>query len=81
MTISPLLREKINIPINKMGPGSSQACFVVIDKDGGIVELFNIVPSIPLETVPLPADQILNSPAFTLFNLTFVKEPFYFRAF
>lgn len=63
-----------------MGPGSSQARFVVVDKGGGIVKLFNIVPSILLGTVPLPADQILNGPIFTFLDLTFIEEPFYLKA-
>lgn len=63
-----------------MGHSSSQACFIVVDKGNGIVKLFNVVPSIPLKTVCLPTDQILNGPAFTLLDLTLVEEFFYFKA-
>lgn len=56
MTISPLLREKINVSIDKMGPDNSWPRFVVVDEGSGIVKLINIVQSIPLRTVPLLAD-------------------------
>ena len=79
MTISPLLREKINVPVDKMSPGSSQACFVVVDKGVCIVKLFNIIPSIPLGTVPFLADQILNGSTFIFFDLTLVEESFYLK--
>ena len=56
MTISPLLRGKINVFIEKMGPGRSQAGFVVVDEGGGLVKLFNVVLSSPLRTISFSAD-------------------------
>ena len=64
-----------------MGLGSSQACFVVVDKGGSIVKFFKIVPSILLGTIAFLMDQILNGPTFIFLDLAFVKKLFYFKAF
>ena len=77
--ISPLLREKINVFVEKLGSGRSQASFVVIDEGSGIVKLFNIIPSILLGTVFFPADQVFDALAFSLFDLALVKEFLYLK--
>lgn len=80
MTISPLPREKINIFVVKVNLGSNQTYFVVLDKGGGIVELLNIILSVPLGAIFFPANQILNGLTFFFFDLTLVKELFYLKA-
>lgn len=81
MTISPLLRENINVPVDKMGLSSSKACFVDVDKGSGIIEFFNVVSSILLGTVAPPTDKIFNGLTFTFLDLAFVEEFFYIKAF
>lgn len=81
MTISPLPKEKINIPIDEMSAGSSQeACFVVVNEGDGILKLFNVVPSVLLGVVSFLADQILNGLTLLFFDLTLIEESFYFKA-
>lgn len=81
MTIFLFLKEIINVPIDKMGLGSNQACFVVVNKGGGIIKIFNIIPSVPLKTVPFLTDQILNIMVFIFLDLTLVQELFYLKVF
>lgn len=81
MTIFLLLKEIINMPIDKMGLGSNLACFVVVNKGGDLIKIFNIIPSVPLKTVPFLTDQILNIMAFIFFDLTLVQELFYLKVF
>lgn len=56
MTISSLPKEKINILIAKINPGSSQTYFVVFNISGSIVKLLNNVSSIPFRAVSFLAD-------------------------
>lgn len=64
-----------------MGPGCGQTRFIVIDKGGGIIELFKVTLSIPFMTVLFSMDQKLNSSALIFRDLAFVEEFFYLRAF
>lgn len=80
MIISPLLKEKIHIRIDKMGSGSSQACFILVDKVGSIVKLLNISLFIPFRTLPLLVDKIVNDLDNTIFDMIIVKEFFYLKA-
>lgn len=82
MTISLLLREKIIVFIGEVSPSSSwEVYFVVFNKSGGIVKLFNIIQSVILEVITFPEDQILNSLVFIFFDSTPVEESFYLKAF
>lgn len=80
MTIFFLPREKINFFVDKIGLGNSQVCFVFLNKNHGIVKLFNIVPLISPRAVPLLVDQILNDLVLSFFDLLFVEEFFYLKA-
>ena len=79
MTIPPLPRKKFNVLIAKVNLGSSQSFFVVLNEGGGIVELLNVILSIPLGAVSFPTDQIFNGLIFFFFNLTLVEELFYLK--
>lgn len=82
MTISPLPREKINVPNHEMGSGSSKkAWFVVVDKGNGIVKCLNIVPSVPLRAVSFSVKPNTQWLYLFFFDSTLVEEFFYFKAF
>ena len=55
-------------------PSLSYAGLVYLDQLGGIIEVFDIVPFIPLGTVPGPAYEILDGQTFTFSYCVFVKK-------
>ncbi len=52
----------------------SQAFFVGSDKVGGVVEVLDIVPPIPLWAVPGPPDKIFDCEALTFFNRALIEK-------
>ena len=76
MTIFPLPRVKINVFVTKVGPGSSQNFFVILDKSICIIKLLKVVSSILLETILFPVNQILNDLFFSFLDLMLVENLF-----
>lgn len=74
MTISPLIRKILTL-------SSSKGFLVVANKVGGIVKVFDVIPSIPFRIIPGPVNKVLNRTALVFLHYLFVKQMVYFKGF
>ena len=74
MTTSP--------PTRKVSTSSlSKGLLVVTHKVGGIIEVLDIIPSIPFRPVSSPTNEILYRVALTFLYCSLVKQTVYFKGF
>ena len=74
MTTSP--------PTRKVSMSSlSKSLLVVTHKVSGIVEVLDIIPSIPLRPVSSPTNEILHCATLTFLYCLLIKQTVYFKGF
>lgn len=74
MTISPLTKKITTFLLSK-------SLFIVTNKFGGIVKVFDIILSIPFRSISAPANKLFNRAALTFFYCLLIKQTVYFKRF
>lgn len=74
MTISSLTKKISSSLLSK-------SLLVVSDKVGGIIKIFDVVPSILFRSIPGPANKIFNYMALTFFYYLFAWQLVYLKEF
>ena len=74
VTTSPLTRKVST-------PSLSKGLLVVTHKVGGVVEILDVVPPIPLRAVSSPTNEVFYRAAFTFFHYLLVKQTVHFEGF